>query len=72
MILIVIEAILGFLIESLIIDFVCYILAPIAWLVCLPFILVIALFKRGPYGLAVVDMLVSVNCFWRWGAGLRN
>jgi hypothetical protein len=72
MILNIIEAILGFVFENLIITFVCYVLSPIVWLICLPFILVIALFKRGSYGLAVVDLLGSVNSLWRWGIGLRN
>jgi hypothetical protein len=68
MILIVIENILGFLVENLIVGFVCFILSPVVWLISLPFILIIALFRRGQYGVIVVDMLASVNSLWRWGS----
>ena len=45
------------------------VLFPVVWLVSLPFILVIALFRREPYGLAVVDLIGSVHCFWKdWGS----
>ena len=66
MILTVIEGVLGFLVENLIVGFVCFILSPIVWLISLPFILVIALFRRGKYGVLVVDMLASVNSLWRY------
>jgi hypothetical protein len=72
MILIVIESILSFIIEAIITSFVCFILSPIVWLICLPFILIIALFRRGKYGVMVVDMLASVDFFWGyWGWGRR-
>ncbi len=64
----VIEYILGFLVENIIIGLVCYILAPVVWLISLPFILVIALFRQAQYNDSVCDMLTSVNCFWHdWG-----
>ena len=69
---IIIEAIFGFIVECLVVTFVCYILSPIVWLICLPFILIIALFCRGKYGANVTEMLASVNSVWRWGIGLRN
>jgi uncharacterized membrane protein YvlD (DUF360 family) len=69
---ILLDAILGFIVESLIFAFVCYILSPIVWIVSLPFILIIALFCRGKYGANVIEMLTSVNSVWRWGIGLRN
>jgi uncharacterized membrane protein YvlD (DUF360 family) len=68
----VIEGVFRFFIEELIVGLVCYILSPLAWLISLPFILIIALFRRGQYDVAVVDMLGSVNSLWRWGIGLRN
>jgi hypothetical protein len=69
---ILIETILGFIAEYIIVSFVCYVLSPIVWLVCLPFILIIALFRRGRYNAAVIDMLACVNSLWRWGIGLSN
>jgi hypothetical protein len=72
MILVVIEGILGVLIESLMVCFVCFILSPIVWLISLPFILIFALFRRGKYDANVIEMLTSVNSVWRWGIGLRN
>ena len=72
MILMVIEGIFGFLIENLIVGFVCFILSPIVWIASLPFILIIALFCRGKYGANVIELLNSVNSLWRWGIGLRN
>lgn len=66
------EAILGFIVENLIFAFVCYVLSPIGWIVSLPFILIIALFRRGKYDINVVEMFTSVNSLWRWGIGLRN
>ena len=68
MIQVVIEGVLGFIVECLITLFWWIILFPVVWLVSLPFILIIALFRRGSYTLAVTDMLTSVHCFWRdWG-----
>ena len=72
MILNVIEGILGFLVENLIVGFVCFMLSPIVWITSLPFILIIALFCRGEYSANVIEMLSSVNFLWRWGIGLRN
>ncbi len=72
MILTVIEGIFGFLIENLIVCFVCFIISPTVWLVSLPFILIIALFCRGKYGANVIEMLTSVNFIWHWGISLRN
>jgi len=69
---ILLEAILGFIVESIIFTFLCYILSPIVWIASLPFILIIALFRRGNYDANVNEMLTSVNFFWRWGMGLRN
>jgi hypothetical protein len=63
-----VEGILGFIIECLLGLFWWIILFPVVWLVSLPFILVIALFRRERYSLAVTDMLASVDCFWSdWG-----
>ena len=62
------EGVLGFIIECLIGILWWIILFPVVWLVSLPFILVIALFRRQPYGFAVASMLTSVHLFWReWG-----
>jgi 4-hydroxybenzoate polyprenyltransferase len=72
MILTVIEGILGFVIENLIISIICFLLSPLVWLISLPFILIIAFYRPGKYGEAVIEMLTSVNCIWRWGIGLRN
>jgi hypothetical protein len=64
----IIEGIGGFIAEYLIGSFVCFVLSPMVWLISLPFILMIALFRRGRYGVVVVDMLASVNSVWRnWG-----
>jgi len=69
MILMVIESVLGFLVENLVIGVVCYVLTPAVWLISLPFILVIALFRRGEYNDSVCDLLTSVNSFWHdWGS----
>jgi hypothetical protein len=49
-------------------NLVCYasvariVLLLVMWLVSLPFILFIALFRRERYGLVVTDMLLSVHC----------
>ena len=62
------EGILGFIVECLISILWWLILFPVVWLVSLPFILVIALFRRQPYGYAVSCMLTSVHLLWReWG-----
>jgi len=54
MLLTMVEGILGFIIECLL---------GLFW-----WILVIALFRRERYSLAVTDMLASVDCFWSdWG-----
>jgi hypothetical protein len=62
------EAVLEILAEWLIALFWWIILFPVVWLVSLPFILVIALFRRERYDIAVTNMLSSVDYFWReWG-----
>lgn len=62
------EGLLGFVAECLIGLFWWIILFPIVWLVSSPFILVIALFRRERYDIAVTNMLSSVDLFWReWG-----
>ena len=64
----IVEGILGFMAEYLFALCWWIILFPVVWLVCLPFILVIALFRRERYDIAVTNMLASVDCFWReWG-----
>jgi hypothetical protein len=64
----VIEGVLGFIVECFISLFWWFILFPVVWLVSLPFIMIIALFRRERYGFAVTAMLTSVHCFWRdWG-----
>jgi len=59
------EFVLGFFVECLISLFWWIILFPVVWLVSLPFILIIALFRRERYSVAVISMLASVHCFWR-------
>ena len=61
----VLESFSGFIIECLIALGWWVILFPVVWLVSLPFILVIALFRRQSYGFAVVDLLTGVRWFWR-------
>jgi hypothetical protein len=62
------EVIVRFIIECLLSVLWWLILFPVVWLVSLPFILFIALFRRQPYGFAVANMLASVHIFWRdWG-----
>lgn len=39
-------------------------LQPLAWLLSLPFILIIALFRRGDYVSTVAGMLAGVSRFW--------
>ena len=64
----VIESVLGLVLEILIALLWWFVLFPVVWLVSLPFILVIALFRRERYSFAVTDMLYSVHCFWKeWG-----
>ena len=64
----VIEGIFGFLIECLFALLWWIILFPVVWLLALPFVLILALFGGRPYSLAVIEMLVSVHCFWKkWG-----
>jgi hypothetical protein len=58
------------IIAAVVVDYVMtilwwFILFPVACLVSLPFILVLALFRRGKYGIAVVDMFTSIHRFWR-------
>lgn len=63
-----IESVLGVVLDFLFIIFWWLVLFPIVWLLSLPFILVIALFRRGDYSSAVTKMLIWVHCFWRdWG-----
>jgi hypothetical protein len=64
----IMEAVLEFILECLISLFWWILLFPVVWLVSLPFILIIALFQRERYGVAVTNMLTSVHCFWfDWG-----
>jgi hypothetical protein len=43
-------------------------LFPVVWLVSAPLILVLAVFSRQPYLVAVQQMMFSVHFFWkRWG-----
>jgi hypothetical protein len=59
------EGLLGFVAECLIGLVWRIILFPVVWLVSLPFILMIALFRRERYNIAVTNMLSSVDYFWR-------
>ena len=44
------------------------VLFPVVWIVCTPFILVAALFRRSGYFRAVADMYGGITSFWReWG-----
>ena len=64
----VIEGVLALIAEFLISLLWWFILFPVVWLVSLPFILVIALFRRGPYSRSVAEMLASVHHHWKeWG-----
>jgi hypothetical protein len=64
----VMEGVLGFIVECLISLFWWFILFPVLWLVSLPFVLIIALFRRERYCFAVTSMLTTVHCAWRdWG-----
>ena len=68
MIQIVMEGIWGFIGECLVSLFWWFLLFPVVWLVSLPFILIIALFRRERYSIAVGSMLVAVHCAWSdWG-----
>jgi predicted ferric reductase len=60
----ILESFFGFVIECLIALSWWVLLFPVVWLVSLPFILTISLFRRQPYGLAVTEMLTSVHIFW--------
>ncbi len=43
-------------------------LYPVVLLVSTPFILILALFQKRPYRLAVAEMFQRVGCFWKeWG-----
>jgi hypothetical protein len=61
----VIELFFGFIFDGLISMLWWLILFPVVWLVSLPFILTIALFRTEPYGFAVTKMLYSVHFAWR-------
>lgn len=64
----IVEVVLEFMAEWLVSLLWWIILLPVVWLVSLPFILLIALFRRERYDIAVINMLTSVDCFWRdWG-----
>ena len=64
----VIEGVFGFIVECLISLFWWFILFPVVWLVSLPVILVMALFRRERYSVAVTSMVATVHCAWRdWG-----
>lgn len=65
MFLTIIENILGFIIESIFFAIIGFILSPVVWLLSLPFILIIALFRRGKYEALVAEMIGSVNYYWR-------
>ena len=44
------------------------VLFPFIWLVCAPFILILAIFQKRPYRHAVTDNFRSVTEFWKeWG-----
>ena len=62
------ELVLRSLVECLLSLLWWFLLFPVVWLVSLPFILIMARFRRPPYGLAVTRMLTTVHCAWRdWG-----
>jgi hypothetical protein len=64
----ILEAVFEFILECLISLFWWYLLFPVVWLVSLPFILILGLFQRERYDVAVTNMLTSVQCFWcDWG-----
>jgi hypothetical protein len=45
------------------------ILFPVVWLVSVPFVLVVALFRREPYRVAVFECFLAIHRFWvEWGA----
>ena len=60
----ILELIAGVIIDCLLGIFWWLVLFQVVWLVSLPFILVIALFKRMPYSTAVGEMLLSVHISW--------
>ena len=64
----VLAGVLGFAVEFLFSLLWWILLFPVVWLVALPFILLIALFRRERYRFAVTDMLASVHDCWKeWG-----
>ncbi len=58
------EVVFGFVLENCLAILCAFVLLPAVWLASLPFILVIALFRREPYGFAVTDLFASVHEFW--------
>jgi len=66
----VLNGIFGFIIDYFISLFWWFLFFPVVWLVSLPFISIIAIFRREAYGCAVGNMLYSVHSTWRdWGIG---
>ena len=61
----VLLGVLRFVVECLISLFWWFILFPVVWLVSLPLILIVALFRRERYGSAVTSMLETVHGAWR-------
>jgi hypothetical protein len=63
------QDVIGFIANTIVEYFISFVwwlvLFPVVWLVYLPFILILALFRRQKYGFAVMDMFVSVHGFWR-------
>jgi len=59
------EFLAGWVADSLVARLWWFILFPVVLLVSLPFILVIALFRKGGYDWTVTDMLSSVYSFWQ-------
>lgn len=59
------EVVAGVILEFLISLLWWFFLFPVVWLVCVPFILLIALFHRRPYRIVVLEMFVSVHHFWK-------
>lgn len=51
--------------------FLWLVLFPVVWLVAAPFILLLALFRTGPYSMDVSSMFIAVNRFWDdWGIAI--
>ena len=42
-----------------------WLLLPAVWIVSFPVILVVAVFRKGPYGAAVFEIIGAVHCFWK-------